>query len=178
MTTAQESLDVLSRALDQTSAVLAAVEPAQLTEPTPCRDWDVAHLVGHLVNDPRNLLAMARGDEVDWSAQPEPPRSGWTEEFRRGADDLLAHWRGLGDEAPPAQIDWQTAEFAVHTWDLAQATGWPTPLDPAVAEVALAFMSNALTPDNRGGAFGAEQPAPDGAGPYERLAAFAGRPVT
>jgi uncharacterized protein (TIGR03086 family) len=178
MTTSQESLDLLARALDQTSAVLAAIKPSQLTDPTPCRDWDVAHLVGHLVADPRNLLAMARGDQVDWSAQPEPPRSGWTEEFRSGADDLLDHWRSLGGEAPAAQIDWQTAEFAVHTWDLAQATGWSAPLDPAVAECGFAFMSNALTPDNRGAAFGAEQPAPAEAGPYERLAAFAGRPVS
>jgi uncharacterized protein (TIGR03086 family) len=177
MSTPNESLDLLARALDQTSAVLEAVEPTQLGDPTPCREWDVAHLVGHLVADPRNLLAMARGDEVDWSAQPEPPRSGWADEFRRGADELLEHWRSLGDDAPPAQIDWQTAEFAVHSWDLAQATGWSAPLDPAVAERGLAFMSTAMTPDNRGGAFDAEQPAPDGAGPYERLAAFAGRPI-
>lgn len=158
--------------------MLEAVEPSQLTDPTPCREWDVALLVGHLVADPRNLLAMARGDEVDWSAPPEPRRSGWTHEFRSGADELLTHWRSLGDEAQPAQIDWQTAEFAVHAWDLAQATGWAAPLDPAVAERGLAFMSNALTPDNRSGAFDVEQPAPAGAGPYERLAAFAGRPIT
>ena len=168
---------MLARALEQTSAVLAAIDPSQLTEPTPCRDWDVGHLVGHVVADPRNLLAMARGDQVDWSAQPEPPRSAWAEEFRSGADDLLAHWRGVGDDAQPAQIDWQTAEFAVHTWDLAQATGWSAPLDPAVAERGLAFMSNALTPDNRSPAFDVEQPAPEGAGPYERIAAFSGRSV-
>lgn len=177
MSTPDESLDLLARALDQTSAVLAAVDPSQLTDPTPCRDWDVAHLVGHLVGDPRNLLAMARGDEVDWTAQPEPPRAGWTEEFRRGADELLHHWRSLGDGAQPAQIDWQTAEFAVHAWDLAQATGWSAPLDPAVAERGLAFMTTALTPDNRDAAFDAEQPAPAGAGAYERLAAFAGRAI-
>ena len=82
MSTPQESLDLLARALDQTGAVLEAVEPSQLTDPTPCHDWDVAHLVGHLVADPRNLLAMAHGDEVDWSAAPEPPQSGWTDEFR------------------------------------------------------------------------------------------------
>jgi uncharacterized protein (TIGR03086 family) len=178
MSSPQESLDVLARALEQTSDVLAAIQPSQLGERTPCREWDVAQLVGHVVADPANLLAMARGDQVDWAATPDPPTCGWAEQFREGADRLLAHWRGVGDDAPASQIDWQTAEFAVHAWDLAQATGWSQPLDPAVAERGLAFMSNALTPDNRGSAFGPEQPAPTGADPYERLAAFAGRSVS
>lgn len=178
MSPSHESIDLLARALDQASRVLAAIQPSQLADPTLCTDWDVAQLVAHLVADPRNLLAMARGEEVDWSAQPERATSGWNEAFRSGADALLQHWRELGDDAVAAQIDWQTAEFAVHTWDLARAIGWSGPLDPAVAERGLAFMSNALTPDNRGGAFGAEQPAPAGADAYERIAAFAGRPIT
>ena len=76
------------------------------------------------------------------------------------------------------QIDWQTAEIAVHTWDLARATGQTPPLDPAVAERGLAFMSGALTPENRGQAFGEEVTAPDDAPAYDRLAAFAGRSLT
>jgi hypothetical protein len=35
-----------------------------------------------------------------------------------------------------------------------------------------------LTDDTRGGAFGPEQAAPSGAGPYDAIAAFAGRHVT
>ena len=38
-------------------------------------------------------------------------------------------------------------------------------------------MSQSLTDENRGGAFKPEQPAPDGANAYERLAAFGGRSV-
>jgi uncharacterized protein (TIGR03086 family) len=72
-------------------------------------------------------------------------------------------------------VDWQTAEIAVHTWDLARATGQSTHLDPEVAERALAFMSSGLTPENRGRAFEAEQPVADDAPVYHRLAAFAGR---
>jgi hypothetical protein len=34
-----------------------------------------------------------------------------------------------------------------------------------------------LTADNRGPAFGPEQPAPADAGPYEQIAAYAGRSV-
>jgi hypothetical protein len=38
-------------------------------------------------------------------------------------------------------------------------------------------MQANLTDDNRGPVFGPEQPAPDGAGAYQRIAAFAGRSV-
>jgi hypothetical protein len=51
-------------------------------------------------------------------------------------------------------------------------------LDPEVAELGLEFMQANLTPELRGGAFGPELPAPMGAGPYDRIAAFAGRRVT
>ena len=44
-----------------------------------------------------------------------------------------------------------------------------------MAERGLAFMSGALTPENRGQAFGEEVAAPEDAPAYDRLAAFAGR---
>ena len=50
-------------------------------------------------------------------------------------------------------------------------------LDPEVADRGLAFMRASLTDDNRSPAFGPEQPAPDDADPYQRVAAFAGRSV-
>ena len=97
-------------------------------------------------------------------------------------DDLVHAWHEHGsDDAAgdaPVPVDMQTAELALHTWDVARTIGYPVAqLDPAVAERALAFLQANLTPERRGPVFGEEQPAPDGAGPYERLAAFAGRSV-
>jgi hypothetical protein len=46
-----------------------------------------------------------------------------------------------------------------------------------VAERGYAFMSKALTPDNRGKAFEPEVEAPADADPYDRIAAFAGRDI-
>jgi len=118
-----------------------------------------------------------RGEAVDWSATPsaggEPAA-----QFRSHAEDLL---RAVSDDAAPGgpvAVDWQCAELAVHTWDLATAIGRSTGnLDAEVAERGLAFMRANLTDDNRGPAFGPEQPAPEGADPYRRIAAFAGRSV-
>ena len=170
----QESIDVLSRALDQTAEVLAAVPADRLLGATPCTEWSVARLVAHVVADPRNFLTMAGGGQPDWSAKPPLPDD-WTAEFRSGADDLLRMWRESGESASAQAVDWQTAEFAVHTWDLARATGQPVDLDPQIAQRGLDFMSGALTPDNRGAAFAPAVTLPEDAPVPDRLAAFAGR---
>jgi uncharacterized protein (TIGR03086 family) len=172
--TAQQTIDVLSRAIDQAAEVLSAVPADRLADPTPCSDWDVASLVAHLVATPGNFVTMARGGQPDWSAKPPLPDD-WTAEFRSSADGLLRMWRQAGDAATPQAVDWQTAELAVHTWDLARATGQSTDLDPEVAQRGLDFMSGALSPDNRGEAFAPAVQLPGDAPVYDRLAAFAGR---
>ena len=134
MTATDESIAVLSRALDQAGDVLAAVHADQLAQPTPCGDWNVAQLIGHLVNAPVRFLEMARGSDPDWSAGPQPVTSNWVADFRSNADDLIHHWHQAGDAADPGQVDWQTAEIAVHTWDVARSTGQSTALLPEVAE--------------------------------------------
>ena len=50
----------------------------------------------------------------------------------RRVGDLLRMWRESGESASAQAVDWQTAEFAVHTWDLVRATGQSIDLDPRV----------------------------------------------
>ncbi len=89
----------------------------------------------------------------------------------------MQHWREVGDGAEAGQVDWQTAEIAVHTWDLVRATGQEVQLAPEVAERGLGFVSAMLTPENRGEAFGPAVDVPDTAPAHDRLAAFTGRRV-
>lgn len=167
-----ESVEVLAKGLDQAHAAIAAVGDDQLALPTPCAEWDVARLLAHLAHSPATMLEMARGGSPDWAALPEQVDDP-AGVFRSGADALLAHWRQTDESA-----DWQIAEVAVHTWDLATATGQSVDdLDPQVAERGLAFMSEVLKPEMRGDVFAPERAAPDGASAYERIAAFAGREV-
>ena len=177
MSSPNDSIATLSRALDQTGDVLAAVHREQLGDPTPCPDWSVAHLIGHVIEDAVRFTESVHGGDPDWSTPPTPVTADWTATFRSDADDLIHAWHQQGDQADEGSADWQTAEFAVHTWDLVRATGQQRPLDPEVAERGYAFMSKALTPDNLGQAFEPEAEAPDNGDIYDRLAAFAGRPV-
>jgi uncharacterized protein (TIGR03086 family) len=172
-----DEVRVLARALDQAGDVLDHVAPDQARLPTPCGDWDLGTLMDHLLDAPRRFLAMMRGERVDWSAPAPHVAEEWGPAFHVAADDLVHAWHEHPD-AGAVQTDWQTAEVAVHTWDVATAIGWPTGrLDPEVAQRALAFLRANLTGADRGPAFGPPQPAPGGSGPYEELAAYAGRSV-
>jgi uncharacterized protein (TIGR03086 family) len=168
-----DDVAVLHRGLDQLASLLDDVPEGARGNPTPCPEWAVQDLVDHVVAAPERFARMARSEAVDWaqtpSAGPDPAAR-----FRAHADDLREALAG-GGAVPPGM---QCAELAVHTWDLATALGRPTAdLDADVAERGLAFMRGGLTDDNRSPAFGPEQPAPDGADPYQRIAAFAGRSV-
>jgi uncharacterized protein (TIGR03086 family) len=165
---------VLSRALDQAGDALASIRSDDWDKPTPCGDWSVRDLAGHLAAAPGHFLQMARGEKVDWSARAEGAERDWVPRFRSDADDLVHHWHGQPEDQT-AQADWQSAELGVHTWDLVQALGRPAPLDDEVAERGLAFMKQGMSDENRGDAFGAEVEVSEDAGAYDRLVAFAGR---
>jgi len=179
VTNRDHELAVLARGLDQATALLESVAADDLGGSTPCHDWTTAELIDHLVAAPEKFARMVRGDEVDWSAPTPQVGAERAEAFRAGAGELMAAWEAVGDGEAPVGPDWQAAEIAVHTYDLAVALGRPTTeLDAEVAERGLAFMRASLTDDNRGPAFLPERPAPDGADAYQRIAAFAGRAVT
>jgi uncharacterized protein (TIGR03086 family) len=173
-----DSITLLSRALDQAAGLMARVQPDQLSAPTPCTDWDVATLLGHVLSDARNFQLMLAGEHADFSTTPEPATDAWTDTFRSDADELARAWGVAASGGSGPDPDLATAEFAVHSYDLATAIAVPTStLDNEVAERALAFMRANLTPERRGAAFKPELET-DSAGSYERLAAFAGRPAS
>jgi uncharacterized protein (TIGR03086 family) len=173
-----ESLPLLTVALEQAADRLSRVRDDQLDQPTPCSEWTVAALVDHLVNTPLLFETLMRGEEPDWGAEPAHVGADREQAFRTAGDALVHAWGGADGPEQPSPLDWQLAELSVHTWDLATALGETTAgLDPQVAERGLAFMQDNLTSDNRGGVFAVERPAPEGADPYTRIAAFAGREV-
>ncbi|MBC9225052.1 TIGR03086 family protein [Aeromicrobium sp. 636] len=168
------SSSVIARALEQAEALLADVPEDAWDAPTPCVEWTVRDLVDHLVNLPAQFSTMAAGESVDWSV-PTPRHDDPTAVFHAHANRLLATLGQHPESVPEGML---AGELSVHSWDLASAVGGDTSgFDPEIAETGYDFMSAALTDEQRGRAFGPRQPAPDGANPYERLAAFTGREV-
>ncbi|MGG5259831.1 maleylpyruvate isomerase family mycothiol-dependent enzyme [Phycicoccus avicenniae] len=168
----------LATALDQLVDLMGGVDDENAVRPTPCAGWTVGDLVDHVVAGVGNFARGVRGQEVDWSAPTPRVEGDRAQAMRAASDDLLAAWADAPEDSDAPPPEWQCAELAVHTWDLARGLGRDTAgLEPAVAEKGAAFMEQGLTDDNRGEAFGPARPAPEGADAYTRLAAFAGREV-
>ncbi|MGV1007873.1 MAG: TIGR03086 family metal-binding protein [Dermatophilaceae bacterium] len=176
--TSPRELETVGHALEQVADLLDGLGPAELTLATPCPDWTVQQLVDHIVATPTRFASMLRGEQIDWAGPAPAAGDNAAAAFRSHAKELLAAWHERDRAAASSGVDWQCAELAVHTWDLATALGRATgDLDPDVAERGLAFMRASLTDDRRAPAFGPEQQAPADADVYQRIAAFAGRRV-
>ena len=68
------------------------------------------------------------------------------------------------------------SEVVVHTWDIATALETDATIDPAIARMVYAFYQPiSLDPYRAHGAFGAEEPVDEDAGPADRLLALLGR---
>lgn len=164
---------IVARGLDQLGSLLREVSPEDHGRATPCSDWTVADLSDHIVNSTAGMVTMSQGGQPDWSSNPhhDDPAAALEEHGRALVD-------GLSVDEPAFPVGMAAGELAVHTYDLATGLGRSTAdLDPEIAQFGYEFMSASLTEDNRGGAFKPEQPAPDDADIYQRLAAFAGRSV-
>lgn len=180
-------IELVVRALDQAGVVVAKVRPEQAGLPTPCAEWDVRTLVGHLVDEVwRFAESTATGQRGD--SDGDVLGDDWAAAFQRAADALLTAWRSPGalerttrlpgGEVPATwTLGQHVTEIAMHTWDIAVATGQSTDLDPAVGAAALEWGRANLVPEIRGEHVGPEVSVVPDAPLYERLAAFGGRAV-
>ena len=169
--------------------LVGAVPADRLSDPTPCAEYDVRALLGHLVATLHRARAIAEGG--DPTAEPTVVTGvaddGWNAAFDTAADKALAAWADddlLDREVPvpwgrvPGRIAlWgYLNEALVHGWDLAVATDQDAEADPALAEEALTVMRQALPAEQRGGPVPFTPvvvPAPD-AGATEQLANWCG----
>jgi uncharacterized protein (TIGR03086 family) len=178
-----------SRAVALAGTVIAAVKPDQFDRPTPCPEYDVRHLTGHLVGVLHRVATVGRGQDastvpvvVEQSADDR-----WLEHWTEAAHDVRAVWDDpsiLGRQLvlpfatlPGAAVmGIYTSEVTVHTWDLATATGQQPAWDDAVVAFGLAAMRQALpaerTPELP---FAAVVAVPDDASTIDQLVAWNGR---
>lgn len=177
---------LLARAFDQAEAVIASVTPDQLTQPTPCTDWDVRALLSHMVLAARRNAAVGQGRsalEVQPEAIPDDEVRAAFHAAREAADRAWADDTALTREV---QVPWgrmpgaivigaYLTETVTHTWDLWMATSASARLDPELGEVASAAAHRAVPTDRDQFPFAPVVEVPTNADPYSRLAGWMGR---
>ncbi len=169
----------------------AGVPDARLADPTPCPEYAVSHLLGHLTGLAVAFRDAARKDlgsttDTDpGEAAPSLP-AGWREELPRVLGELAeawkdpAAWTGMtraggvdlpGDIAGAVAVD----ELVIHGWDLARATGQEYAPDQAALSASHAFLLASVEDEGRAEIFGAVVPVPDDAPLLDRAVGLSGR---
>jgi uncharacterized protein (TIGR03086 family) len=149
------------QAVAAVGAAIGAVRPEQLANPTPCGTYDVSELLNHLVLALDRVGTVGRGENP--FARPEdfsPADGDWQGTWHRYAKDATSAWADPAVLERPTSLPWAAesgalalrsyvAEFCVHTWDLAKATGQEPVWDDDVVGMSLDVMRVILPAEGR-----------------------------
>lgn len=141
----------MAAAAAETIKVVNGVRPEQFGDPTPCTEWDVRTLLNHIILwTAHSAEQRAYGGSVaeelmnkDFAASP-----GFAADYAAQASKALNAWSDpaawerdlgvMGSPMPAADVAaLLIAEYVLHGWDLATATGQRYHCDDAVAAVVL-----------------------------------------
>ncbi|WP_380285021.1 TIGR03086 family metal-binding protein [Kitasatospora purpeofusca] len=196
MDTTQDPRPLYRLALDQLEKLIAEAGPEHLDRPTPCTEYDLRALLGHVVGGIHRLAHTGEGGLCTdvAAATGGVADDGWPAALGRARARVSAAWAEDAKLDRPTSVPWgevpgrdavggYVLETVVHSWDIARALGTGFPLDERLderlGEAALAIALAALPAEPRGGdvPFGPVRPAPAGSDAYTRLAAHTGRAV-
>lgn len=153
---------------------------------TPCPDFDVAALLGHLAVWVQVFDAAVNDGEVDFDPRAHHITSGWSELFDTARVNIVTGLiaRGIDREmtmtamplAGEFVLNMMLSEYIAHGWDLAKAMGRPQPFSEQEATVALEAVTAILRPEYRGpNMFDTIVEVPTDAPAIDRFVGFIGR---
>ena len=182
---------VLTSSLELLQRVCAAVPDSALDDATPCTEWTVAQVILHAAGD-QHAWAATVGAAAPPAYNPFAPPSRPDDSFEKliaaALDAASAGWADVdaADEAVPTplppvpQLPAQLAaaacamDAAVHSWDIAVATGQQSPLTDELAEHLLP-AARATADPLRGFAYAAALSDQPGDGAADTLLRYLGR---
>lgn len=173
-------------ALEWVGGLMRAVGPGQMGTPTPCEEFTVRDLMGHLIGTARRSAGTAEGVSTRHIPHvvADLADDNLATTFESAARCIRKIWEPFG-EGDLVTAPWGlctvlealrgfTVETVTHGWDLAVATGQPSEAPGQIADRCLLFAS-AVIPDRlRGVMYG--KPAADSPddSPTTRLAHLLG----
>lgn len=171
---------LLTASLELLRSTCAAVRDESLDDPTPCSEWTVGQVITHAAGDQHawaSTVGPAAPPAYNPFAPPTRPEGTFDQLISMALDAAKIGWAEVNstDPAVPTplppvpQLNAQLAaaacamDAAVHSWDIAVATGQPSPL---TAELAAQLMpaAHATADSLRGFAYApalSDQPGDD-----------------
>jgi len=183
--------DMHSGALASTRAFLAAVEPGQWHDPTPCAEYDVRMLVNHIVSGNFWVAPLVGGssiadvgDKYEGDVLGDAPLA----TYERSAGEADAAFSAPGAMQASVAVSYgpvpgevyaghRFIDVLIHGWDLATATN-PNAhvvLDPGLVEACWEIVTPQAELLKASGMFGGDVEVPPDADPQTRLLALLGR---
>jgi len=145
-----EPLDAIAAASSTFVAVLDQVGTDQLGVATPCEEWDVRDLLGHIIVGSQMAVALLDG------ASQDEAKAFWGQSFgddvvdrcrETVADQLdrlgaVSDWDAvvhhtIGDVPASRLLEFRIGDLTLHAWDLATAIGVDDGIPDDLATVAL-----------------------------------------
>ncbi|WP_436756763.1 TIGR03086 family metal-binding protein [Streptosporangium sp. V21-05] len=150
---------------------VAGVRDGQWDNATPCSEWTVTQVIQHAAGDQlayAKMLGIGNGPACD-PFSPSGAVDGTAAELVRDAvEQTAAAWATVADDTetvptplPHGDLPTPVAavmcalDAAVHAWDIAIATGQPSPLDDELAGHLLAAARGIVEPLRQWGAYAA-----------------------
>jgi uncharacterized protein (TIGR03086 family) len=194
MTETLAASQAVRTAAELASSAVRSVAPDRLGDPTPCGDYDLRALVEHLAWGAllSQRAATRTALERDWSVPAPPPylagvpAERWGEaiaaELSTAADAWAdpAAWSGetvMGATPMAAEVvgPMMLAEFVLHGWDVARATGAGYEVPAALGALTLDAVEGMAQMGRDGGWYGPEVTVPADAPAFDRALGLSGR---
>ncbi len=187
----EHTWQILDDAHHALRTVVAAVPAGGWTRPSPCEQWNVTQVLQHAAGDQLGYAAILTGGPGP-SEDPFAPSGHLDGDPAAHAEQAMrASSAAFGAVAPDAE-DVPTPlpqgamaaalaagacalDAAVHAWDIAVATGQPSPLTADLARDLLPVATALVEPLRQWGAYAAVVPAAAGDGDVEALLRYLGR---
>ena len=189
-----DSADHMTRSIELAVTAIRGADPACFAGPSPCSDYTVEQTVNHLAFG--LLLAQRAGERRAWDPEwkgedrapflVDQPVQRWPELVARQGEATARAWADPqawegtttfgGGEMPAAAVgSMMTAEFVVHAWDVAVATGQTVEVPEALGERVLEGVLAIAPMGREGGWFGPQVQVRADATAFDRALAMSGR---
>ncbi len=159
----------------------------QLSNPTPCSEWNVRQLLNHVIGGGHMFAAGLRGDALAGGEPADLVGDDHRAAFRTSIDGFTAALANTEELDKPVTLPFGTlptvaalqlaaGDLLVHSWDLAQATGQAFDPPADFVDASYQFFQVAVNDDLRAaGMFGPALDVANEATPFMKLLAHAGR---